>query len=297
MNLSNTIRLAGLVLSLSLISPAARAETLSFAIIGDAGEWTEEAESVRDSILRTEVRSLVIPGDNLYRTREGYDSAWLPWSSKGFTYDVVAVGNHNAGMKKEVRYFGMPKDYYSKVYPGVARFIVLNSNAWLNVGKQMKFFERQLESATEPLVFLVYHHPTYTLANHGHFWQERFLFQLAIRPLLWKHRSKLTALIVGHDHLATLLHYDDLPVILSGAVKEVRKDGPVHYQRGRVHVKTDWYFDSTPHWVRLDLDAATGKARAHFIRSSDDQVGCSFGLQTGIPASLDTNCTRTHGDP
>jgi hypothetical protein len=273
-----------------LIAFPAWGATLDFAIIGDAGEWNKNSESVRDSIHRSGVKNLILPGDNLYDTGKGYDQAWQPWHNLGFLFDLVAIGNHTAGHEEEVDYFKMPGAFYSKTYLGMTRFIVLNSDVVFDVKPQEEFLERELEQATEPLVFLVYHHPSYDVAPRGHKWWERAHFQRAIRPLIWKYRHKLTALIVGHDHLASLLHFNDLPVILSGAVKSVREDGPTDHTQSGVRVKTAWLFDMTPHWARLQLDSTQNIATVHFVKASDDRVPCRAALSTGFSAVLSNQC-------
>ena len=262
------------------------AARLEWAIISDAGEWTAEARSVQASILKTPVRNLILPGDNLYTST--YVDVWNHWSEKNFKFDIVAIGNHNAGYAEETRFFRMPGEYYSKVF-GAARFIILNSDNIETASAQAAFLASELSAAQEPFVFIVYHHPTYTL-SHIHSWDEKKSFQLAIRPVLKKFRSKITALFVGHDHLALLAHYDDLPVILSGAVKEVRSDTPVSGIQDGVTVTTDWMFNTKPHWARLTLQDGATAARVDFIRATDDQLVCSVTLKTGIRAKLSPGC-------
>ena len=65
-------------------------------------------------------------------------------------------------------------------------------------------------------------------------------FQLAIRPLLIEYRSSITAVLTGHDHLAMIAEFGDLPVIISGAVQEVRNDvAVVDTSQDGVQIKTD----------------------------------------------------------
>ncbi|MGE3760382.1 MAG: metallophosphoesterase [Pseudobdellovibrionaceae bacterium] len=283
MNLSFLRILQGiLILTFGASSLAAE-----FAIIGDAGRVNNKSKMVRESILRQSVTQLILPGDNIYSSSSTYQGVWGPWQNAGMTFDVVALGNHNNGYSNEMNFFKMPSEYYSKVVEN-ARFIVLNSDHNSAGPQQATWLERELTAATEPMIFLIYHHPTYTISR-AHTWDERSKFQNAIRPVLWKYRPKITALIVGHDHLASLLHFNDLPVILSGAVQDVRKDKPVDNVQNEIRVKTAWYFDSTPHWAKLSWNQ-TGLAQVQFIRASNDLVTCTASLPTGAKALLHSDC-------
>lgn len=259
-----------------------------FAIIGDAGKTTSNSKKVRDSIIRQGVSELILPGDNLYSST--YQSVWQPWTSAGMNYSIVAIGNHNGGYKSEMAFFQMPSEFYTKVIDG-ARFIVLNSDNNNTGSQQAAWLEQELSNSTEELVFLVYHHPSYTISKF-HTWQEKAQFQKSIRPIIWKYRSKITALIVGHDHLASILHFNDLPVLLSGAVQEVRKDGPVNNTQDGIKIQTAWYFDSTPHWAKLTWDLSSRTAQVEYTRATDDTITCTALLATGQRAQLQSNCLR-----
>lgn len=277
------LSLSALVFSLNVLA----ADTI-FGIIGDAGKTTSGAKQVRDSMIRQKVFKTVLPGDNLYSGT--YDSVWTIWKTSGFTFDVVAIGNHSGGYPKEIAFFKMPSEYYAKVIDGT-KFLVLNSDNNNSGPQQAAWLNSELDKATEKLIFLVYHHPSYTISTF-HNWEEKKKFQNAIRPVIWKNRSKITALIVGHDHLASLLHFNDLPVILSGAVQEFRKDKPVDYTSNSIHIKTNWYFDSKPYWAKLTVNAALGKAAVDYMRASDDKISCSATIETGHSAQMAANCNK-----
>lgn len=261
-----------------------------YSLMGDAGNWTKKTKSQLDSMVRLGVKTLVMPGDNLYGGT--YQKQWDPWIKAGFKFDVVAIGNHNDGYPNEVAFFKMPGEYYSKSVPGLVRFVVLNSDNSKNVPAQMKFLEAELSAATEPFVFLVYHHPTFTISR-SHFWTDRRAFQLALRPMLVKYRKTITAVIVGHDHLAALGHFGDLPYILTGASWEARSDSPVNNVQSGTNVSTDWFFDGTSYWVRLSFQGAGAarSAKAEYIRASDDKVRCTALLSTGKKAALQPDCS------
>lgn len=272
-----------LVLIIFFCSTLSFAQT-EFAIIGDAGRINKNSQSVMKSILQLGVNQLIMPGDNLYSST--YEKVWKSWQDKQFDFSVVAIGNHNSGYAAEINYFQMPGEYYKKTI-GFADFLVLNSDNTKNISAQMTWLEKELQKTTSKNVFLVYHHPTYTISQ-AHTWDEKKAFQLELRKLLKKYRSKITALLLGHDHLASVIHFGDLPVILSGAVQEVRKDVPVNYVSDGVRIKTAWYFDHTPHWAQLTV-TSTG-ATVDFVKAQTNQVVCTTRLYTNSVAELAANC-------
>ncbi len=275
----------------SAFASLASGETLSLALVGDAGYWSRLTQQVRDAVLRSGVQRLVLPGDNLYEPQnDTYEKVWAPWKQKGLLFEMAAIGNHHGGYAVEVAFFGMPAEHFAKVYPGLARFIVLNSNRTTHVPEQMAFADAELTRAEEPFVFLVYHHPTYTLTSY-HSWKEKQVFQLAIRPLLVKHRAKLTALLLGHDHIASLVTFGDLPAIVSGATHDTRKPEPRDDVQQGTPVRTRWLYDHKPYWVRLDLDSTAPDARFRFIRAADDHVSCTARIARGTEVQLESDCS------
>lgn len=278
------------ILALLLFCSSSFSANFTLGFIADGGKLTSKAKSVRESMARKGELRLVMAGDNLYSS--DYRTVWADWIAAGFSFDVTAIGNHNDGYANEMAFFKMPGEFFSKVYSSYARFIVLNSDNNGNVKEQMDFLEQELKTAKEKMVFLVYHHPSYTL-SHFHKWQEKRDFQLAIRPLLFKYRSKITAVLAGHDHLALVAEFGDLPVIIAGAVQEVRDDValPTAVQDG-VTVKTHWYFDGKPYWTQMKFDSSSDVVTVDYVRATDDQIRCSVFLKTGKPLALDQNCTQ-----
>jgi hypothetical protein len=195
-----TAILCGFLAVFSIVSDAS-ADT-QMAVIGDAGRTTPSSRLVRESIAKSGIQRLVLPGDNLYSG--SYQSVWNPWISARLSFDVVAIGNHNGGYRQETAFFSMPSEYYAKVIDG-ARFLVLNSDNESTAAAQANWLNTELRSAREPLVFVVYHHPSYTISTF-HNWEEKAVFQRALRPVIWANRAKITALLVGHDHVATMLN-------------------------------------------------------------------------------------------
>ncbi len=264
-----------------------------YAIIGDAGEWNSKTQKIHKSIEATGVTRLILPGDNLYKVDEGYASAWLPWM--GFSFDAVAIGNHNMSYAEEVAFFKMPGEYYAKVEPGVVRFLILNSDNEKTVAEQAAWLEEELQKATEPFVFPVYHHPSYTISIY-HYWREKKAFHEAIRPLLFKYRHKITAVINGHDHMASLVEFDNLPVVVSGATSDLRPTLPVNKKSSGTRVRTRWLDSTAVYWAHLELDADKGVALVHFRRGRDNQVKCTARLNEK-KVFLFSMCEEPEGSP
>jgi len=239
----------------------------SFAVIGDAGRITSGSKSVRNSILQAGVRTLVLPGDNLYSGT--YENVWKSWSD--FDFSVVAIGNHNNGYQNEINFFDMPGEFYSKEYDGGLRFLVLNSDNTLNVDRQMKWLERELQKEAS-ITFLVWHHPSYNLGAHS--WDGKLKFQTAVRSLIRQYSSKISAVLLGHDHIAAFYCADNIPLILSGAVQETTQPVTRNYKaENGVNISTKWVFpQSTPTWVRLDVDTENKSVVVKYIRASDNKV-------------------------
>ncbi len=269
-----TIRKNGWLASLLLLACPAWAG--SYAVIGDAGLWNAKTRGVRDSIHRADIHDLVMPGDNLYRGRS-YDTHWAPWREKGFTFPVVAIGNHNGGYAEEIEYFGMPGEFYSvHPEPGVL-FIVLNSDNTRSIRRQTEFLRKELTQAREKLIFVVFHHPFATISPR-HEWEEKEDFHLSTTPLLLAWRNKITAVLLGHDHLATWFEMDGLQAFVSGAAHEVLATQPVTGRQRGLRIKTQCLLGSQPSWLRLETDPKNGIAHFDFIRAQDDTIQCSASL-------------------
>ncbi len=271
--------LAGPTALLLLAFFLSSAQAKEYAVIGDAGHWNSKTELTRDSIKAAGIFDLVMPGDNLYKG-ESYDKPWAPWRSEGFRFTVVAIGNHTAGYEAEVDYFKMPGEFFSvRPEPGV-HFIVLNSDNERTVQAQATFLEQELIQTSDPVVFVVFHHPPVSVTGF-HSWTEKRAFHEATTPILLKHRKKLTALLVGHDHIASWLNVAGLPVFVSGATHEVRRAQPIDATQRGLPVRTAYLSKRKPVWLKLNVDAAQAKSSFEFIRAEDQRLECQVTLTTG----------------
>ncbi len=268
------------------------AKSYEYAVIGDAGEWNNDTQNIYHSLLRHDVRTLIMPGDNLYSwpwSPKTYSDIWLRWSLANFDFFAPAIGNHHGGYETEVQFFKMPGEYYSRIDNDYVKFIVLNSDNKKTSVEQAQFLEAELALSHTPFTFIVYHHPTYRVSPF-HSSKERQKFQEAIRPILKKYRNKITALIVGHDHVSLVAHFDDLPVILSGSSHEQRPHVPLHYTKYGTKVRTDWFDARYALWTRLKLDDASSQVSVDYIRGKNDKNICSLSIVTGEKAKLKSNC-------
>lgn len=266
-------------------------EDYSFGITGDAGVWNKNTQDLVAALTSTRIKQLILPGDNLYHSNETYEHVWGPWKNKGLEFSIVAIGNHNISYQKEIQYFRMPGEFFSVVYGTDARFIVLNSDNTKNVTEQMDFLEDELNSAKERFIFLVYHHPTYTLSLM-HSWKEKQEFQLAMREKLSRFKGRITALIVGHDHEASLVTLDDLPMIISGASQETRAERPVNYKEDGVEVRTNWLYKKHPHFARLDFRGSREDVWITFVDAKTNQISCSAKIFPR-PVVMNQVCSKT----
>lgn len=263
-----------------------KASNLQLAVIGDFGRWNKDSEALLNSIKQLGILNLVVPGDNLYSGT--YDQAWLPWKKAGFDYTVMAIGNHTQGYAAEVKYFKMPGEYYTKTFlGGLVQYIVLNSDNVKTVKEQMVFLESELKNSQAAQIFIMYHHPSLTIASHV--WTEKKEFQNLIRPLLKKYRTKITGIVNGHDHLAALYSFDDLPVLVSGAGQNRRSEKPVNNVQEKIKVKTEALFSGQPYWMLQSVE--NDRSEFQIVRATDSKVVCRFTLKTGQPAKV-TDCKQ-----
>lgn len=273
---------------LLIILSSASALGEGFAIIGDAGTINARNVDVsRKSLMHNGVNQLLLAGDNLYEPFATYAQVWEPWRSMGFGFAAVAIGNHNAGYPAEVAYFHMPGEYYSVVH-GPARFVILNSDNDNTGPQQAAWLENELNTAKEPLLFVMFHHPPYTTSDF-HNWKEKEHFHRAVRPVLQRHSGRINALFLGHDHVASALQMGGINAIISGAAMEQRPIKPVNYRDADdgSQVTSRWLYNRDQTWAWLRFGAQG--PRVDYMDARTEQVACSIAL---IPAkmSLAANC-------
>lgn len=249
----------------------------AMAIMGDSGKAGTNLDRLKASIAKEKIKSIIMPGDNLYSGT--YESVWDNWKKSGFKFDVVAIGNHNSGYSKEVKYFKMPGEFFSVVKEG-ARFIVLNSDNSATVKAQFTWLKKEIAAAKESLVFLVYHHPTFTIST-SHYWIEKRAFQLQMREFLKQNHARVTALILGHDHMSEFMDFGPVPVIVAGSGREVRNEGTVAFNEDGFKIETKYLAPRTQHWGLLEIVPGAKEAVVHFVRVADQKRACSARFRNG----------------
>lgn len=263
-----------------LFTSCVTAQNLQFALVGDAGRLNDNSKILRESLKSYKNFDLVMPGDNLYAGT--YESVWNPWIQDGFRFPVVALGNHNQSYIAEIAFFKMPGEYFSKKYLNdQIQYIVLNSDNTRNVAEQMTWFEKEISASTSKQIYIMFHHPSRTVASHS--WTEKKAFHQKLLPIINKYRSKVSALIIGHDHIAGLLHFNNLPVIISGSTQSPRTEKIINNVQDGVTVRTDIHFDSEPYWVQQTV--YNGYSEFVFIRAKDNKMLCKAVVTTGQEAS------------
>ena len=264
-------------LILSLLSSLVFAQSFQMAVVGDVGKPGDKMDALKVSLLQARQKVLIMPGDNLYKG--SYESVWNSWKQAGFEFPIVAIGNHHDGYDKEMEFFGMPGEYYTKSSQGV-RFFVLNSDNEENVSEQFRWLENQFRRAQEKHIFLVYHHPTFTVTE-DHNWQERPEFQKKMRQFLKANGSRVTALLLGHDHISTFVQFGPVVAMIAGSGRTTRSAEPVSYVEDGFQVKTLYLAPESQHWGLLHFESASDKMRAGFFSIRQGRMACVIELGKG----------------
>lgn len=278
-----------LILTLSLYVTTISARTQSFAILSDAGQFNENIDYLKDSLLKFGEKRLIMAGDHVYEHGKPHQEIWGSWHND-FDFYAVALGNHHQGYDKLESFFGLPGEYYAVASEG-HRFIVLNSDNKQNVEEQTRFLEMELESADEPFVFVLYHHPFASISSLHH-WKERENFHRQTLPILQKYKDKIFAMFFGHDHIASAMTIDGIPVFLAASTFQSRQSTYHDYldQDRGIHVKTHWNYLTGRYWLRMQLEFELERARFDYIRVGKDEIDCTIFLKQDKKMDVQKNC-------
>jgi len=263
----------------------------SFAFIGDVGKNTKKSEKLRTSIRQSGIKNLINAGDNLYSDvadffgkasshlkaklhHNSYESVWNIWKQLGFNFFATAIGNHYKTISEEIEYFNLPGEFYSNIIPGVVRVIVLNSDNESSAIEQSFFLEKELAEATEPFLFVLYHHPPFTLVRIIHSSKNNF-FHTPITPVLMKYKHKITALLLGHEHIALFANFFGIPCLINGAGQSTILWSP---SLAHTNAKILWYDTGHPYWVHIHLNLITNTAAFRYMNADNHQTKCQFSI-------------------
>lgn len=247
---------------------------LQFAVIGDAGKPGPEMDRLKSSLKTSQMMRLILPGDNLYK--KTYTEVWDSWKRDGFQFPVVAIGNHHDGYENEVEYFGMPGEYYVREFQGL-RFLVLNSDNEENVQEQFRWLEKEINRSQGKHLFLVFHHPPFTLTEE-HVWTEKEEFQINMRKILKVYGQRITALLLGHDHISSFVQMGPTVAMVAGSGRSVDSVPPVKYSDQGFQVQTIYLAPETQHWGVLHFVSPNDKVKMGFVRVKDQKVVCALEL-------------------
>lgn len=227
------------------------ADSLNLGLVGDAGVTNPIINKMRLSLKAHGVNQIILLGDNLYNNKQTYEEVWDPWKDENFDFFAVAIGNHNKTIESEMAYFGLAEDHYSFFKSG-ARFIVLDSENSSNISQQIQFADTVLTQSRSTQIYIILHHP-YVSASRTHYWQERSAFQKKFRSLVAKHHQKITAVLSGHDHLASFLDVDGVPLVISGASHESRLPEQSVPKDSVFNVTKKWEYKGGKYWTQLAI--------------------------------------------
>ena len=125
------------------------------------------------------------------------------------------------------------------------------------------------------------HHPLVTISAR-HSWNEREELLRGAKKIINAHEDKVSGVISGHDHLATLVTFNNIPLIVSGAVFESRPFRAVNYRNSEgILVNTEWINKEGFYWVRLDVNKNSTGYWLNFVRADIEEVSCSIYIEKG----------------
>lgn len=252
----------------------------TFAVFSDVGQFQPHLGYLMSSLKRSNIKDIVMAGDNVYEHGLGHQIVWNTWR-ENFNFFGVAIGNHHQGYQQAINFFKLPGEYYTRIRKDI-RIIVLNSDNMNNVDQQAVFLEHVLKNAVEKFVFVTFHHSPVTISRK-HDWKEREQFANKILPILLRYKQKITAVFVGHDHQSSLYQVNGLLFILAASAYQNRESYYSNYvdnDRG-INVKTLWNYLSGRMWLKVTTNSKNGSVLFSFIEIDKKIVECSFSLPPG----------------
>ena len=267
------------------------ADQRSFAVFSDVGQFgtNYKLDELKDSLYHFEENRIVMSGDLVYERGESHWEVWGDWM-EDFNFYAVAIGNHNQGYDKLSEVFGLPGEYYA-INGEFYKFIVLNSDNEENAVVQANFLEEELENSEKLFNIVVYHHPFATISDY-HEWEERWDFHQATVPIILKHRNKISAMIFGHDHVASVLEIGTIPVFISAAGVDNRRARYYDYydEERDIQVKTHWNYRDGRYWLRMNLDSESREMNFDYIKIKDNSIDCSVKVDSNNSVKIQDNC-------
>ncbi len=247
-----------------------------FIIYGDCRSRPEKHRLVVQQMLLSRPELVIQTGDLVGQGKD--EGEWqqayaiiAPLRQLGPYY--MAIGNHDRGRPQVAQELNLPTEgdrlYYTWATRG-CRFIVLNSNTIRLAGEdeeQVAWFQQTLAAATEPLIFVVLHHPLYAIGEYAPGDLEvrrRLLPILKSRPLV--------GVFSAHDHGYYRTTRDGIRFIVTAG-----GGAPMYRQDAAKAIAGD-VLKSTLNFVEVTVQGTTAS-----LRALDEQGGLVDELSVTAP--------------
>ena len=245
--------------------PVGKDVPFSFIVVGDSRDGIEQHRRVVERMSQEVPDFILGTGDMV---DEGFrQDQWQQFFDveNATLRDNVyfpALGNHDRQGRGRTAdtyraYFSVPENggeterYYAFTYAS-ARFIVLDSNEYsFALTDQTSWLERELASAREDAtikhVFIVMHHPPYSISLHGGALDLRERWT----PLFEKYQ--VTCVFSGHDHVYERAEHNGLRYFVTGG-----GGAPLYPRRPRpnpIDIEAVKKFERVLHYLRVSVTA------------------------------------------
>ena len=234
--------------------PAAPQATMRFAVVGDYGTPSTDAQNVAVRIHSWNPEFITTLGDNNYEAGLAstidqnigfyyhdfiypYTGTYVPGATSNRFFPVL--GNHDwtsdVGATPYTNYFVLPgNERYYDFVRGPVHFFMLDSDPHEPDGvdvasTQARWLQTQLAASTAKWKLVMMHHAPYSSAQHG-----------STAWMQWPFKTwGATAVLAGHDHDYERLSVGGLPYFVNGAggrrlyaFNTILPESLVHYNAG-----------------------------------------------------------------
>ena len=194
----------GLDVTLERMAWDSAADSVAFAVVGDAGKANADQFRVAHR-MALEYRErpfehLLTVGDNVYdgsvidRAPGVIEKPYHPLFDAGVVFRPT-LGNHDvegqADLRETLHTLGMPDRYY-RFSAGPVDFFALDSN-WMDAD-QVSWLRRGLICSTSPWQVVYMHHPIYSAGKHGSAFGLREILEEVFEA------GGVDIVLAGHDH-------------------------------------------------------------------------------------------------
>jgi len=184
-----------------------KANSVRFAVIGDAGTGDRSQNEVATEIVRYYQRFpftfALLLGDNIYGSErpqdfvKKFERPYKPLLDGGVEFHA-ALGNHDDPNQKFYKPFNLGGQRYRTFKKGNVRFFVLDSN-YLDP-EQIAWLEKELAASGSDWKIAYFHHPLYTTARRG----PEVELRRVLEPILVKYG--VDVVFQGHEHIYERIH-------------------------------------------------------------------------------------------